>query len=66
MNEERILNETLKILNKGEVLKAYEYILNNKEKINVLSSQAYNFLYCLGSLSGKREEALKFFKRSNI
>lgn len=65
MNENKVLNKTIEILNKEGAKEAYLYLISKKEDINP-SSQYYNFLYCLAALSGDSEKALYFLEEAII
>ncbi len=64
MKEERILDNTLELLEEKGVKKAYEYILEHKKSIMTPSSQFYNFLYCLAALDGKEDAAIEHLEES--
>jgi hypothetical protein len=62
MNETKLLNTTLNILDSSGIDEAYAYLLDNLKNFKVKSSQFYNYLYCLASLLGKKEEALDWIE----
>lgn len=65
MNENKVLNKTIEILNKEGAKEAYVYLISEKENMYP-SSQYYNFLYCLAALSDNSEKALYFLEESII
>lgn len=64
MNENKLLNDTLELIGDDGTENAYEYLLSNLEHIDKLSSQVYNFLYCLAATSGKQDEALDWLEEA--
>ena len=64
--EEQMLDKTLEIFSKDGASKAYEYLILEKEHLNVYSSQLYNFLYCLASVTGNKSAALAWLKEAII
>lgn len=65
MNEKKVLNKTIDILNKEGAKEAYEFLIRQKGKIEE-SSQFYNFLYCLAALSDRPEKALSFLEEAIV
>ena len=66
MQENKLLNKTLQILDKKGSKEAYGYISSNMDCLDDLSSQVYNFLYCLAAASNKKGEALNWLNRAII
>lgn len=67
MNENKLLNTTLEILDKQGAELAYNYLLQNQNSVIVSNkSQIYNFLYCLAAVIGKKEEALSWLEKAII
>src|SRR6056297_1686586 len=64
MKEEKLLNNTLKIIKEHGNDKAYEYLSSNIDKLDDKSSQVYNYLYCLAATSNRHEESLDWIKES--
>ena len=62
--EERLLDKALEILEDAGASEAYKFLLTEKEKIKNPSSQLYNYLYCLGAVSGLKEEALGWLQEA--
>jgi len=60
MTEQKLLDNTLDLLDRNDTLKAYEYLTSNLNRNSEWSSQVYNFLYCLAATSGKTAEALSW------
>lgn len=62
---EKLLNETLEILNSKGASQAYDYLLEHKNTpTGENQSQMYNFLYCLAAMAGKAEESLAFLEEA--
>jgi len=67
MNENKLLNTTLEILENQGAEQAYNYLLQNHNSVMVSNkSQIYNFLYCLAAVNGKKEEALTWLEEAII
>lgn len=67
MNENKLLNTTIEILNNQDSEIAYNYLLQNQNGVIVSNkSQIYNFLYCLAAVTGKKEEALAWLEEAVI
>lgn len=64
MTEEKVLNETLRILNKHGSMAAYEFLYSYSSEFVSKSSQFYNYLYCLAALAGKSEDAIKWIEEA--
>ena len=64
MNERQLLNETLEIINEDGTLDAYNFLVTNIQTLDSMSSQVYNFLYCLAATSDKKEEALGWLEEA--
>jgi hypothetical protein len=62
MLEDKLLDNTLDILNKNGASAAYTYLLLNKDNVENLSSQAYNFLYCLSAMLNLKSESLAWIR----
>ena len=63
MNEEKLLNNTLKILDDKGMYLAYDYLKSNLDGCN-MTSQIYNYLYCLGALTNDKEGALSWLEEA--
>lgn len=66
INENQLLNTTLEIYENEGMENAYEYIKGNYNDLKIISSQVYNFLYCLASTCGKVEEALEWMEEAIV
>jgi hypothetical protein len=66
MTENKLLDNTLKLMGENGTLKAYEYLKANLSNDVEWSGQIYNFLYCLAATSGKTEEALVWLQEAVI
>lgn len=67
MDEGKLLNVTLEILSKQGAESAYSYLAENQDDVTVSNrSQIYNFLYCLGAVCGKKDEALSWLEEAVI
>jgi len=66
MNEEKILNKALSLLNDEGEKSAYMYLLKQKEKRDDWSGQYYNFLYCFAGINGAVEEAKAYLEEAII
>ncbi len=66
MKENELLNKTLEILEKKGSKPAYSFISSNLNCLEALSSQVYNFLYCLAATSNKKGEALNWLTMAII
>jgi hypothetical protein len=66
MKEDKLLNQTLELLEEKGVKEAYDFILGHKKEIPEPTGQYYNFLYCLAALDGKTEEAMGYLEEAII
>lgn len=66
MNEEKLLDKTLCILEEQGSDNAYKFLLEHKNEIKEPTAQLYNFLYCLAAVGGHKEEALNFMEEAII
>lgn len=66
MNETQLLNRTLDLIDDEGTYNAYNYLVTNKYLLDAISSQVYNFLYCLAATSNKKEEALDWLEEAII
>ncbi len=67
MNENKLLNTAIEILDNQGAELAYNYMLQNQNSVIVSNkSQIYNFLYCLAAVTGKKEEALSWLEEAII
>ena len=66
MNEIQLLNKTLCLINDEDTSNAYDFLINNKDNLDSISSQVYNFLYCLAATSNKKEESLGWLEEAII
>lgn len=66
MNEDQLLNSTLQLIKNEDTSKAYDFLVSNKDNLEYISSQVYNFLYCLAATSNKKEEALRWLEEAII
>jgi len=64
MNEMQLLNNTIELIGDDGTLEAYNYLVSNISALEVISSQVYNFLYCLAATSEKKEEALDWLEKA--
>ena len=64
MQEEELLDDTFGMLEKSGASDAYEFLVSHKGDIKEPSSQMYNYLYCLGALAEKKEEALGWLREA--
>ena len=65
MKEDKLLNDTLLIMEENGTKEAYYYLKSKLCGIS-LTGQIYNFLYCLAALNGYKEEALKWMEEAII
>lgn len=65
MKENKILDNTLELIDETGTLKAYEYLKTHLIK-EEWSSQVYNFLYCLAATSNKPKEAMSWLNEAII
>lgn len=66
MNENYVLDTTLNLLDNQGISQAYDYLLNQKADFSSLSSQYYNFLYCLAAVNGNEDEALGYLEEAIV
>lgn len=66
MHETELLTRTLELIKTGGVSGAYNYLVSNLSELDSLSSQVYNYLYCLASTSNKKNEALDWLEEAII
>lgn len=66
MNEMQLLNNTLEMIDDKGIKGAYNYLVSNLEELESLSSQVYNYLYCLASCSEKKEEAINWLNEAIV
>lgn len=66
MKESQLLNRTLDLVDDNGTYEAYNYLVKNKYLLDVISSQVYNFLYCLAATSNKNDEALDWLEEAII
>jgi len=67
MDENKLLNVTMEILDNQGAELAYSYLIQNQNSVTVSSrSQIYNFLYCLAAASGKKEEAFSWLEEAIV
>lgn len=67
MDESKLLNVALEILEKQGAELSYNYLIENQNSVTVSNrSQIYNFLYCLAAVCGKKEEALSWLEEAII
>lgn len=66
MDEMQLLNKRLSLLNDEDTSNAYDFLVNNIDDLESISSQVYNFLYCLAATSNKKEEALGWLEEAVI
>jgi hypothetical protein len=66
MTENKILNKTLELLDNQGIHEAYDYLQLHKQDFDTLSSQYYNYLYCLAALDDKPNEALHYLEEAII
>ena len=66
VKEDQLLYKALNLLEENGAGEAYEYILSNKEFLEDYSSQLYNYLYCLSSVIGKKDESLAWMREALI
>ncbi|MGF7056425.1 alpha/beta fold hydrolase [Brassicibacter mesophilus] len=64
MNETQLLNRTLELINEDGTSDAYDFLVTNICTLDSMSSQVYNFLYCLAATSNKKEEALGWLEEA--
>ncbi len=64
MNEDILFEEIFTILDTKGSAEAYKKMLEGYKNIEDPSSQVYNFLYCLASLNGQKEEAIEWLRVS--
>ena len=64
MKEEKLLNNTLNIINNSGSNDAYKYLVSNINKLDEKSSQVYNYLYCLAATSNRHEESIDWIKEA--
>lgn len=66
MNETQLLSRALELINEHGTLYAYNFLVANIYTLDSMSSQVYNFLYCLAATSDKKEEALRWLEEAII
>jgi len=66
MNEAQLLDKTIALLNDDGTLEAYEFLVSNLNLLDEMTSQVYNFLYCLAATSGKSAEALDWMEEAVV
>lgn len=66
MTENQLLDETLNIFNEKGTEEAYMFLLSNLDEIKEISSQVYNFLYCLAATSGKLNDAFGWMEEAIV
>lgn len=67
MDESKLLNRTIEIIDNNGAEPAYNYIKQNQNRVIVSNrSQIYNFLYCLAAVNGKKKEALSWLEEAVI
>ncbi len=66
MNENKLLNQTLELLDKDGNNAAYLFLQENIGKLKNISSQVYNYLYCLAATSNKKSEAIEWLEEAII
>ena len=66
MLEELLLDNALEVLDKNGAKTAYSCLLSGMANIAAPSAQAYNFLYCLAAVCGKRDEALEWMRTAIV
>ena len=66
MREDKVLNDTLEVLEEEGVKSAYDYVSRHKKDIPKPSGQYYNFLYCLAALDGKSDEAMGYLEEAIV
>lgn len=66
MNETKLLNNTIRILESQGVVQAYSYLLAEKSKVSAVTGQLYNYLCCFAALSNKKKEALSWLEEAII
>ena len=66
MREDKVLNDTLEVLEEEGVKSAYDYVSGHMKDIPNPSGQYYNFLYCLAALDGKSEEAMGYLEEAIV
>ncbi|MCR3956269.1 MAG: hypothetical protein NUK57_08205 [Gudongella sp.] len=66
MREDKVLNDTLEVLEEEGVKSAYDYVAGHMKDIPKPSGQYYNFLYCLAALDGKTDEAMGYLEEAII
>lgn len=66
MTEDKLIDDTLARIDDTGTLKAYEYLKANLGMIDDMTSQVYNYLYCLAATSGKNDEAISWLNEAII
>lgn len=66
MTEDKLLDDTIARIDDTGTLKAYEYLKSNLHMIDGISSQVYNYLYCLAATSGKDDAAIFWLNEAII
>ena len=64
MIEDKILDETLNLIDENGTISAYNFLKSNLSKLNKISSQVYNFLYCLAATSLEEIEAIEWIEEA--
>lgn len=66
MNEEKILNQTLQILETDGLKEAYDYLISKQSSFVLLLSQYFNFTSCLAASLEKEEESLLLLEEAIV
>ena len=66
MTENQVLNQALEHIDGQSIHEAYEYLVSKKHMFDILSSQYYNYLYCLAALDDKPEDALNYLEEAIV
>jgi len=66
MNENKIINRALTLMDQSGIDCAYRYLLDHKKQVKKMGGQYYNFLYCLAALCNKTNEALDHMEEAII
>ena len=66
MNEEKLLDKTLCVLEEKDADSAYKFLLKNRNEVKEPTAHIYNFLYCLAAVSGHIDEALDFMEEAIV
>lgn len=64
MNEEKLLNRALAVLEAQGINETYVLLLAEKDTVTTPGSQLYNFLTCLAALCGKADDALCYLEQA--